>query len=133
MSPTSDTRRYETISVSGYGLLIASVGVLVLILLAAAGMYGLLQLTTTQTAASDSKTDSLATSGELSAVLSAATQADELHRLREAEDAILSSYGWVDQEKGTARIPIERAMEIFVARQQSQRSQPPQSSSDEAP
>lgn len=31
------------------------------------------------------------------------------------EAAVLHTYGWVDKEKGVARIPIERAMELSVA------------------
>jgi hypothetical protein len=30
------------------------------------------------------------------------------------QEEILASYGWVDKEKGVARIPIERAMELVV-------------------
>jgi len=41
---------------------------------------------------------------------------DELVALRAEEDAILGSYGWVDQEKGIVRIPVEKAMEILVER-----------------
>jgi hypothetical protein len=33
-----------------------------------------------------------------------------------AENAVLQSYGWVDQEAGIARIPIARAMELLAAR-----------------
>jgi hypothetical protein len=33
-----------------------------------------------------------------------------------AEAAILQSYGWVDQEAGIARIPIDRAMELLAER-----------------
>jgi hypothetical protein len=36
--------------------------------------------------------------------------------LRAAEDARLSSYGWVDRSGGVARIPIDRAMQIIVER-----------------
>lgn len=35
-------------------------------------------------------------------------------RLRVAEDALLSSYGWVDRPGGVARIPIDRAMALIV-------------------
>ena len=37
-------------------------------------------------------------------------------RLRAEEDAILTSYAWVDRKAGVARIPIDRALEILVAR-----------------
>ncbi|MGH7899256.1 MAG: hypothetical protein ACREQQ_14975 [Candidatus Binatia bacterium] len=30
------------------------------------------------------------------------------------EDELLDGYGWVDKEKGTVRIPIERAMELVI-------------------
>jgi hypothetical protein len=35
---------------------------------------------------------------------------------RAREDAVLSSYGWVDRGTGTARIPIDRAMDLLVER-----------------
>lgn len=33
----------------------------------------------------------------------------EMKRLREEEDRVLKSYGWVDTDQGIARIPIEEA------------------------
>ena len=36
--------------------------------------------------------------------------------LRAIEDALLNSYAWVDEERGIARIPINRAMEIVAAK-----------------
>src|SRR5438445_13801228 len=32
------------------------------------------------------------------------------------EDAVLTTYGWVDRNTGVARIPIERAMDLLVER-----------------
>jgi hypothetical protein len=46
--------------------------------------------------------------------LQASPKAD-LKEMREAEEKLLTNYGWVDREKGIARIPIEKAMEIVVA------------------
>lgn len=40
----------------------------------------------------------------------------EFHKIRDAEEAILHGYGWVDKNAGIARIPIERAMEIVLDR-----------------
>lgn len=40
----------------------------------------------------------------------------DLERLRAEEDAVLSSYGWVDPSAGVARIPIERAMTLWAER-----------------
>jgi hypothetical protein len=50
----------------------------------------------------------------------------DLEAIRAAEDRLLNSYGWVDEQKGVARIPIARAMELLAAR-------PPASAAGEAP
>jgi hypothetical protein len=36
--------------------------------------------------------------------------------LRAQEDEVLTTYGWVDKDRGIARIPIDRAMELVVER-----------------
>ena len=41
----------------------------------------------------------------------------DLEELRRQEDEILTTYRWIDREKGTARIPIDRAMQILIERQ----------------
>lgn len=38
----------------------------------------------------------------------------KLEELRTREQEELTTYGWVDKEKGTVRIPIERAMELVA-------------------
>ena len=40
---------------------------------------------------------------------------ENLKTLREETDKALTSYGWIDKNKGVARVPIERAMELTVA------------------
>lgn len=40
----------------------------------------------------------------------------DLADLHQREDLLLNYYSWVDQSKGTVRIPIERAMEIIAQR-----------------
>lgn len=40
----------------------------------------------------------------------------EIKDFRLAEEKTLNSYGWVDEQAGVARIPIERAMEIIAQR-----------------
>lgn len=37
-------------------------------------------------------------------------------RMRAQEDAVLTTYGWVDRNTGVVRIPIGRAMEILAGR-----------------
>jgi hypothetical protein len=44
---------------------------------------------------------------------------EESHAARDLaarKRALLSSYGWVDRERGTVRIPIERAIDLSIAR-----------------
>jgi hypothetical protein len=36
--------------------------------------------------------------------------------IRAAEDKEINSYGWVDQAKGVARIPVDRAMDLIAQR-----------------
>jgi len=40
----------------------------------------------------------------------------DLARLRAAEDLNLHSYGWIDRNSGTVRIPIDRAMQLLLER-----------------
>jgi hypothetical protein len=37
-----------------------------------------------------------------------------LQAVRAAENQMLNSYGWVDQQKGIIRIPIARAMDLVA-------------------
>lgn len=41
---------------------------------------------------------------------------EELNALRADEDETLKTYGWIDQEKGVVRIPIDRAIDILAER-----------------
>jgi hypothetical protein len=40
--------------------------------------------------------------------------ANDLIEYRRAQERLLSSSGWIDQKKGIARIPIDRAMELLL-------------------
>ena len=42
------------------------------------------------------------------------TAPEDLKHYHSEQDAILKSYGWVDRDAGTVRIPIDRAMEILL-------------------
>ena len=41
----------------------------------------------------------------------------DLEELRRQENEILSTYAWIDRNTGIARIPIDRAIELFPERQ----------------
>jgi hypothetical protein len=49
---------------------------------------------------------------------------ENLKTLREEADKALTMYGWIDKNKGVARIPIERAMELTVAELAKQKPAP---------
>jgi hypothetical protein len=44
------------------------------------------------------------------------TPIPDLKAVREAEDQVLTTYGWVDQQKGVVRIPVAKAMDMVVAK-----------------
>src|SRR5579871_4346820 len=44
------------------------------------------------------------------------TPANDLKDVRDQEHQLLSSYGWVERDKGVVRIPIDRAMDILAQR-----------------
>jgi hypothetical protein len=58
------------------------------------------------------------------------TPIPDLKAIRAAEEQVLTSYGWVDAQKGVVRIPIARAMDMLVQRGLPVRAEaPPQSAS----
>ena len=61
------------------------------------------------------------------------TPRTDLERERAAEDAILNSYGWVDKQQGTVRIPIDRAIDLLAQKGLPVRSQPPVTSNATVP
>ena len=48
----------------------------------------------------------------------------ELNTIRQREEDTLSTYGYVDENAGTVRIPIDRAMELLAQRGLPTRTQP---------
>ncbi len=48
---------------------------------------------------------------------------EDLKKLREQEDSMLTSYGWVDKQHGLVRIPVERAMELLARRDSAARAE----------
>jgi hypothetical protein len=44
---------------------------------------------------------------------SVSSPAEDIRRFREQEDQMLKSYGWIDQQRGIIRIPIEQAKKMI--------------------
>jgi hypothetical protein len=51
---------------------------------------------------------------------------EDLNQVRQGQEELLNSYGWVDRANGTVRIPINRAMELVVERGLPARQNAPQ-------
>ena len=49
---------------------------------------------------------------------------ENLKTLREEADKALTTYAWIDKNKGVARIPLERSMELTVAELAKQKPAP---------
>jgi hypothetical protein len=49
---------------------------------------------------------------------------DRLQKLKADQHKDVTSYGWVDKDKGIARIPVEKAVEIIIPRLQAQDPKP---------
>ena len=43
---------------------------------------------------------------------------EDVIAMRQADQKVLGSYGWVDRERGIARVPIERAMQQMIEESQ---------------
>jgi len=56
---------------------------------------------------------------------------DDLLALHAWEDGVLGSYAWVDRGEGIARVPIDRAMELFLTSKSSGGPLPDLSASQE--
>ena len=59
--------------------------------------------------------------------------AEDLHSYLQAQREALNGYGWVNKEAGVVRIPIDRAMELLLARGLPTRAESPPADSDEIP
>ena len=57
----------------------------------------------------------------------------DLKEIRDAEDALLASYAWVDQQKGVVRIPIDRAIDLLAKRGLPSRAEAPAASTVSVP
>jgi hypothetical protein len=61
--------------------------------------------------------------------------ATDLDQMREAEDWVLSSYRWIDKERGIVQLPIDRAIDLLLAEglPETKAEMPPVEPSDSAP
>ena len=101
--------RFERRDVNARVLLMIGVGTGVFMLLIHFGLLKLFHFYRGQEDRNDSLPSPLMTA-ESQRVKSFAT----LQEIRDAEQARLNSYAWIDREKQEVRIPIDRAMDICI-------------------
>jgi hypothetical protein len=100
-------------------VVIAGLGVLVIVLVAALAMFGLFHVMAREEARLSPPANPLAAAEGPRLPPEPRLQShplkdlDELHK---AENNLLTTYGWVDKSAGTVRIPIDRAIDILAQR-----------------
>lgn len=100
-------------------VILAGIGLVILIILAAVAMFGLYQVLMVQEARMSPPANPLVAAAGPRLPPQPRLQADpvkDLQELRAAEDKLLTTYGWVDKNAGTVRIPIARAMDLLAER-----------------
>ncbi|MEX0716378.1 MAG: hypothetical protein WD066_07325 [Planctomycetaceae bacterium] len=108
---------HEPDRVSILGILWTGFGVVLLVLFAVAATWGFLDFTAPRMKVAERVGARPAPRERLSEPSLDPHQPAELEALRRREDAVLSSYGWIDEERGIARVPIDRAIEMLAERQ----------------
>jgi len=113
---------HDDLNVSGHeldhvyvpGIVWTTVGLVLLVVLALALMYGMLSVLNRSLPGSEPTSQVRLPPAQVSAPWLNPDQPRELQILRQREAELLGHYGWVDQQQGIARIPIERAMTILT-------------------
>jgi hypothetical protein len=105
--------RYMPEQLSLRGIAIGALSIAAAIAFAVAAAYAAVHLSTEgappRLAAHHGKPPPIAGGTELEV-----DPADQMRAFVAAKRELLDSYGWVDRERGVARIPIERAMELVA-------------------
>jgi hypothetical protein len=100
-------------------VVVAGLGLLVVLVLTAAAMFGLFHVLEREEARLSPPANPLAAAEGPRLPPQPRLQAHplkDLEALRKAENELLTTYAWVDKSAGTVRIPIARAIEILAQR-----------------
>ncbi len=119
----SESTAYETRDVRVRPLVQFLVGLTIATIAAYLIVLGIFRLFNARKAAEDTKADPVAVEraampDDRKLPTEPRIQADpagDLQALRQVEDRILTTYGWIDRSAGTVHIPIERAMQMVLA------------------
>ena len=121
----SDSTAYETRDIKIRPLLVFAAGITVLIVFSFLVVLWVFRLFSAQQATRDAQSATSSLARPAAAAPSdeqmrwseprlQSRPADDLHALRAEEDALLTSYGWVDRASGVVRVPIDVAMQLVL-------------------
>lgn len=99
------------------GIVWFAVGLAVLIVVSGFAMWGLFQYLRAREEARPTRVSPLLLQEGVPPVPEPRLQTtpeQDLRALRAAEDSLLHSYGWIEREKGIARVPVERGMQMLL-------------------
>jgi hypothetical protein len=100
-------------------VVIAGIGLLIVLLLTGAAMFGLYHLLAREEARLSPPANPLAAAEGPRVPPEPRLQTHplkDLEELHKAENELLTTYGWVDKSAGTVRIPIDRAIDLLAQR-----------------
>lgn len=117
-TPTKQDAAYERSDVGATPVVIFAISIAILIAVSIFTVIGLLNVFESRTMEAQAPAPALLDTEQLppSGPRLQANPVRDLRELRAADEATLSTYGWVDKNIGKVRIPIERAMELTVER-----------------
>ena len=107
----------EREDVSFKGIVIFTVALTVLVAVTGLAMYGMTVMLRDAEVAQDPPPPALPEARRPHEPPTPRLQADpilDMEELRYEEEAELSSYGWIDEAAGIARVPVQRAIELLV-------------------
>jgi hypothetical protein len=107
---------HERSDMSPQYILYFGIGLFILCALVVAGIWGIFRQFERQ-AASKSHLPPVTVTTQVPEPRLQVSPEGDLAALRTKENEILSTYAWVDRDKGVARIPIDRAMQLLIERQ----------------
>ena len=108
---------HETSDVSIRGIVWFGLGLAVATVLVTVGMWALFRVLQRREGRVDTPVSAMVAASLRRTPPEPRLEANPLEprrRMRAREDAVLTTYGWVDRGTGVARIPIGRAMELLV-------------------
>jgi hypothetical protein len=120
--------KYETTDASLAKVLGTGFALLGVMVVGMSFAWGVYEIFRTRTPAADAAAETFVVPDTAAALPPAPNlEADpgaSLAALRAREDAVLTTYGWTDSARGIARVPVGRAMELYLERQRLERQLP---------